>query len=107
MGVKKWKRTGWKAEPPIEVRCDGGCGKTQSIRKRRIRKAAFYVCSHICEAKLPRKPEVFVRVVDYNACGGFTGITDRAPSPWERAAIERARFLRDIAMEQLRSDDVP
>lgn len=80
-----------------EVYCDGGCGKTQSVRPRHVRPATWYVCGQVCEIRLPPKDQRLVRIIEYNAAGGFTGVTDRIPTIEERKSVERAGALRDIA----------
>ena len=85
----------------MEIHCDGGCGKTQRVRARYIRSATWYICSHVCEMRLPAKSEQLVRILEFNAAGGFIGVTDRIAGAEERQSIERARMIRDLAFSQV------
>jgi hypothetical protein len=88
--------------PALEVRCDGGCGKVQLVRKRRVHPATWYLCTWggVCEAHLPKTHPGLVRVIEFNAAGSFYGITDRIPTQDERLSRERAAALRDVALSR-------
>lgn len=92
-------------EVPLEIRCDGGCGKTQRVRKRHIHPATWYLCTWggVCEAQLPRWHPHLVRIVEFNAAGSFYGVTDRIPSEEERQSVGRANALRDAVLDRLGS----
>ena len=90
---------------PIEIRCDGGCGRIQRVRKQRILPAMWYICTWggICETRLPPKHPGLVRSTEFNAAGSFYGITDRIPSEEERQSMGRAKALLDAALDRIGS----
>ena len=90
----------------ITAQCDGGCGKIEHADKRSVRSAVYYVCSPICEAKLPALAFGSLRVSDYEAFGTFTGITDRPPTGVERSLIEKAMAQLGIQPWQIGNLDL-
>lgn len=79
-----------------------GCKRSQTLRKRKIIVCDYYVCS-FGDCKInpdfnPPLKEGFVRVIEYNAAGGFCGIIDRLPNEEEQEAVNRAKGLKDLGL---------
>lgn len=84
----------------LTISCAGGCGKTQSVRRSRVRPADYYVCGAFrCEPPQASRPDGVIRCIDFYAAGGFTGITVRIATAEEWGRVEHARWLRDAAAE--------
>lgn len=81
--------------------CAGGCGKFQMTRLKKILKADFYVCSFNCKSLLPSRLPGQITVIEFNACGGFTGITHKWPDIEEIESLERAQDINFRGMTQL------
>jgi hypothetical protein len=90
----------------INVECFGGCGCVVSLRKSKVRSAAYYLCGskehgHLCEAKLPPPPLGMVRSVEINAAAHFWGYTDDWPDAEMAESLQRAREVLAAGLAQL------
>lgn len=82
----------------VTIFCAGGCGRSVTVRKARIKPADFYVCDTRadgarCRASLPVRPPGTIAVSAFNAAGSFMGVTYKVPSQDEHAALARAQRL--------------
>ena len=89
-----------RQQPVQTVKC-AGCDKTQGVRAAHIRPADFFACSDVCANKVPRKLGT-VRIVEQNACAGFSGYTDTKPTAEELRGIEKAQKLKELGMVELK-----
>lgn len=89
-------------KPLTKVECSGGCGKFQMTRKTRGLAAWDAVGCGKCDGwralEAKKVPEGMVRVFEFNALAGFHAFRVRVATAEERAAIARARWLRDTAI---------
>jgi hypothetical protein len=82
----------------ITIRCHGGCGRSVTLRKSKVRKADYYLCHSRqdgvqCEKTLPAPHAGKIRVVEMNAAGWFWGHRDEWPDAETAASINRAREI--------------
>lgn len=84
----------------VTIYCSGGCGRSVSLRKIKIRPGDYYVCDSRedgdkCRKALPAKPPNMIAAMELNAAAHFTGITYKKPDAEDIAALARAnRILR-------------
>ena len=84
----------------VTIYCSGGCGRSVSLRKSKVRPADYYVCDSRedrgkCMEALPPVPPDMIAVMELNASAHFTGITYKKPAADDIAAVARAnRILR-------------
>ncbi|GJE50930.1 hypothetical protein GOFOIKOB_3984 [Methylobacterium tardum] len=94
------------SEQPIKIFCDGGCGKSQSVRPSKIDRRYTHIGCGKCEGWVRLKAsfrtdrDEMICEYDFYAAGGFEGMRLRIATVEERAALERARALVQIAREQ-------
>ena len=91
--IKQTEKQNW-----VTVYCDGGCGRSVTLRKKKVQKADYYLCNtkqdgYCCEKNIPSKPEGMVRVMIFNAAASFKGYRDEVPDEKTLAAIERAKDI--------------
>jgi hypothetical protein len=87
------------------VTCDGGCGRSDTLRTKKIHKSDYYICDtkvdgSKCLATLPPLPEGMVRQMEFNAASSFTGYSDVIPDEETRASVERAKQILKIGKRQ-------
>lgn len=85
----------------VTAACDGGCGKVVRAKRFDIIPAQYYVCGHVCEAKLPAPESYQVRIVECEAFGKLFGVIDRFPTREERQ--EMGIFLGASGRSRLRT----
>jgi hypothetical protein len=93
--VESTEKEGW-----VTVFCDGGCGRSVTLRKRKVQEADYYVCNTKagnCHEHLPELAEGMVRCYIVNAAASFRGYKDKVPDAEELASIERAKQLLHVA----------
>jgi hypothetical protein len=90
----------------VTIFCYGGCGRTMTLRKSKVRKADYYLChsrkcGHDCEQKLPPLFPGKVRRVDQHAAASFWGYTDEWPDAETAASVMRAGEILAAGLTQL------
>jgi hypothetical protein len=86
------------AEDKVTICCDGGCGRSVTLRKSRVRQHQFYLCNSkksgdACMAALPMCFPGHLCCMDFNAAAHFMGATYTLPSEEEAASVNRARAI--------------
>lgn len=84
----------------VTIDCYGGCGRSVTLRKRKVYKVDYYLCHSRqdgaqCEAKLPSLLLGKVRIVDMNAAASFWGYRDVEPDDETAASVVRPRDSRE------------
>jgi hypothetical protein len=87
----------------VTIECFGGCGRSVSLRKSKVRRAQYYLChskehGHLCHAKLPSLPPGMIRCVEIDAAASFWGYTDERPDVETAASLQRAKGILAIGM---------
>lgn len=82
----------------VTIYCHGGCGRSVTLKKSKVRKADYYLCHSKqdgaqCETKLPALQAGKVRIVDMYAAGSFWGYRDEWPDTETAASVIRAREI--------------
>jgi hypothetical protein len=101
------EETDSKGRTYLVVTCS--CGKSQRLkatpsRRKQLSKFNSIWCGKLaCEDRTQVVPEGVVRVVDFYAAGGFQGWYWKLATPEEMESINRAKALRDMALQQLGS----
>jgi len=95
----------------ITIFCYGGCGRSVTLRKSKVRKADYYLChsrkSGIdCSKKLPPLSLGKVRHVDINAAASFWGYTDEWPDSETIASVMRADEILAAGLAKLALEKV-
>lgn len=90
----------------VTIPCSGGCGRTVTLRRSKVKKADYYLCQskesgHLCRQKLPPLQPRKVRIVEMNAAAHFLGYTDEVASAEDVASITRAREILAVGVVQL------
>ena len=93
------------AKDIIEVAC-GGCGRTQRVSRHKVIPCDGYTCSlssckQNADFKLPAIPDGWIRVLNFNAAGAFSGWITRVATQDELRSIERAKSIRDAGIMQM------
>jgi len=91
-----------KNNEKITIECLS-CKRTQTLRKSKVIKADYYTCSlGICKINpdfiFPKLRDGYVRVIEMNASGSFSGVTDRISTKEEKVSIDRAREIKYASM---------
>lgn len=94
------------SEQAITIFCDGGCGKSQSVRPSSIDRRYTRVGCGRCEGwdrirasfDDPRPDTILVH--DFQVAGGFEGLRLRIATVEERASMAQAQALVRIAQDQ-------
>lgn len=86
------------AEDRVTIYCDGGRGRSVTLRKSRVRPHQFYVCNSrksgdACMAALPTRLPGHLCGMDLNAAAHFMGVTYTLPSEEDAASVNRARAI--------------
>ena len=87
------------------VTCDGGCGRSVTLRRKKVQKADYYLCNskadgQSCKANLPPLPEGMICSIIFNAAASFTGYAYKVPNTEEQRSIKRANEILQAAMSQ-------
>ena len=90
----------------ITIYCDGGCGRSVTLRKSKIRKAEYYLCHSVIDGKkskksLPPLRDGMVRIVDMDAASCFWGYTYKWPDIETAQSMQRAKDILHRGLEQL------
>jgi hypothetical protein len=90
----------------VTIQCYGGCGRSVTLRKNKVRKADYYLCNSKqdgaqCEKMLPALQAGKVRVIDMNAAGPFCGYRDEWPDAETAASVVRARGILAAAVTKV------
>lgn len=91
-----------KNSEKVTIKCLG-CKRTQTLRKSKLIKADYYTCSFDCCKINPhfvfqKQKEGYIRVIEMNAAGAFTGVIDRMPTEEEKMSVNRAKQLKNAGM---------
>lgn len=85
----------------ISVHCYGGCGKSETLRKSKVRASDYFVCSCAdCRSKLPPLMPGKIREFNMQAAGSFCGVRDIWPSAEQAARVLSARTTLAAAQTQ-------
>lgn len=90
----------------VTIYCDGGCGRSVTLRKSKAHKADYYLCHSKqdgtrCKAKLPPLAPGKVRVVDMYAAASLWGYRDVWPDAEQAASVMRAREILAAGLTQM------
>ncbi len=93
----------------VTIYCAGGCGRSETLRPRKISQADYYLCEtradgERCRASLPPLSPGKMRCVEWNAAGSFAGYTDVPADDEHLAAVERAKAILAAGEAQLAID---
>lgn len=104
-----WKCSGCQKKRQggsIEIDCFD-CRKTIQVNNRKVDKSDYYICgtcfknNHTNSIDILREPEQ-VLICKLNAAGEMWGFDIREPNAEQIAAIERAKYLRDCGLAQMK-----
>jgi len=87
----------------ITIYCDGGCGRSVTLRKNKIQKCDYYICDSkesrdICKSKLPKRKNGIIEIHTFNAVAHFQGISYKYPDEKEKVNITRAKEILEIGL---------
>lgn len=98
-------KKGW-----VVVSCDGGCGRSVELRRRKVRKAEFFTCDSkadgvACKNALPpRSPNQGVRF-EFNAAASFTGYWYEDMDEETATRVEHAKRILAAGVSKKAIDD--
>jgi hypothetical protein len=91
----------------ITIFCYGGCGRSVTVRKKKIQEANYYLCNskvdgRICESKLPSldREHGYVRHVYMNTAASFWGYRDAVATAEEAKSVNRAKEILAAGITQ-------
>ena len=91
----------------ITIECSG-CKRTQTLRKIKVSKCDFYLCS-LGECKLNPDFEIpkrdgYIISFEINAAGAFTGVKYEVPTQEHIEGVKRAKQILYTGMMQLKEE---
>lgn len=92
-----------KKDKKVEISCSG-CGRTQTLRAKKVQKADYYFCGcWSCKKTGFKAPDLteegLFQSLIYNAAGGFQGIKYFKPTEKDLIKFQKAKRILRAGLE--------